>query len=122
MSWTRKICVPLAMHRPRVPPIPALASVLLLGSLTLAGCSQTDPYQRSGTWKPSGVNSANIASMVANPADLSRGRGETAGTVRSATTAVDRLWRGPAPAPTAAPSASGALLGGGARPGSEAPR
>ena len=115
MSWTRKIRVPLAMYR-----TPALAGILLLGSLALAGCSQTDPYQRSGTWKPSGVNTANIASMVANPADLSRGRGETTGTVRSATGAVTRMWQGP-PAPAAAPSASGALLGA-ARPGSEAPR
>ena len=109
------------MHRSGVPPIIALAGVLLLGSLTLAGCSQTDPYLRSGTWKPSGVNTANIASMVANPADLSRGRGETTGTVRSATTAVDRMWRGPPPAQGAAPGASGAALGA-ARPGAEAPR
>ena len=113
MSWTRKIRVPLAASR-----TPALAGVLLLGSLALAGCSQTDPYQRSGTWKPSGVNTSNIASMVANPADLARGRGETTGTVRSATGAVTRMWQGPPPAA----SASGALLGGGARPGGEAPR
>ena len=121
MSRTRRIRVLFAMQRPVVPPISALAGVLLLGSLALAGCSQTDPYQRSGIWKPSGVNESNIASMVANPADLSRGRSEPNGTVRTATTAVDRLWRGPAPAPAAAPSATGALPGG-ARPGSEAPR
>ena len=79
MSRTRKIRVPL---------------LFLAVGLALAGCSKYDPYERAGIWKPSGVNDANIAAMVADPADLTRGREKAGGTVRTATTAVERLWQG----------------------------
>ncbi len=109
MSRTRKIRV---------------LSAVLFGAMLASGCSYTDPYQRSGTWKPSRVNDANIAAQIANPADLSRGRGLSGGNVRVATTPVERMWRGPAAAPPAGGSAAGGLAGqlGGARPDSEAPR
>lgn len=80
MSRTRKM---------RVAPLALLA----LGG-ALAGCSATDPYERAGIWRPSGVNEANIAAQVANPADLVRGRGEAGGSVRGSSTAVERLWQG----------------------------
>jgi type IV pilus biogenesis protein CpaD/CtpE len=101
MSRTRAI---------RVPPTLLLAA-LLLAAVPLAGCSQTDPYERAGIWKPSGVNEANIAAMVANPADLSRGRGDPGAGTRTATGAVSRMWEGPAK-PAAAPGGIAALLSG----------
>jgi hypothetical protein len=67
---------------------------------TLSGCERLDPFHREGIWTPSGVNNANIAAQVANPADLARGRADSSGSVRSATTAVERLWQsGPAQRP-----------------------
>jgi len=106
MSRTRKIGVPSAM---------------LLGILALAGCSQTDPYERAGVWRPSDVNSANIAAQVANPADLVRGREDNRGSVRVPTAAVDRLWAG---TPTQRPQGGqgGRQGGGGERPSTEATR
>jgi type IV pilus biogenesis protein CpaD/CtpE len=101
MSRTRKIGVP---------------SALLLAALALAGCAQIDPFQREGIWKPSSANDANLAAMVANPADLSRGREDARGTIRTPTTAVDRLWAG---APAQRPAQSGGIV---VRPASEAPR
>ncbi len=86
MTRTRKIRVPSAVQ------LGTLA--LALATLGVGGCSQTDPYQRSGTWKPSGVNDANIAAQAANPADLTRGRAAPPGTMRTATTAVERMWQG----------------------------
>lgn len=44
-------------------------AVLLASCLGAGGC-QYDPWQREGTWTPTGVNEANLAAMVANPADL----------------------------------------------------
>lgn len=101
MSRTRKIGVP---------------SALLFATLALSGCAQLDPFQREGIWKPSGVNDANIAATVDNPADLARGREDARGTVRTPTIAVDRLWAG---APAQRPQqGSGFQL----RPATEAPR
>lgn len=45
------------------------ATVLLLG---LAGCID-DPFERPGTWQPSGVNERNLRAMIADPEDLERG-------------------------------------------------
>jgi len=100
---------------------------LALATLALGGCSMTDPYQREGTWKPLGVNDLNIAAQVANPADLTRGQTASTGTVRTATTPVERLWQG-APQQRNQGQAQGGAGGGGAGAttggarGGEAPR
>jgi len=39
----------------------------------LGGCSVFDPYQREGTWRPSGANNANLAAQIDRPSDLVRG-------------------------------------------------
>lgn len=78
---------------------------------TLAGCGYTDPYQREGVWRASSVNAANLAVMVANPADLTQGRGSTEPAVRSAIPPVERLWRGPQQAPSGLGAALGAVAG-----------
>lgn len=104
---------------PRTRKIRVLSTVLF-GTLLVAGCSQTDPYLRSGTWKPSGVNGANIAAQVANPTDLSRGRGEPGGGVRTATGAVETLWKGPVKTEAAPGGLPATMSGGGTQP--QAPR
>lgn len=59
----------------------------------LNGCAWSDPYQRSGMWHPTNVNAGNLAAMVADPWDLTRGRGDPSPGVRTSTDAVDRMWR-----------------------------
>lgn len=51
-----------------------LALVLGLVSLPLAGCTD-DPFERPGTWRPAGVNEANLRAQVTDPAVLERGVG-----------------------------------------------
>jgi type IV pilus biogenesis protein CpaD/CtpE len=70
-----------------------LASIACLsGCADLAGV--TDPYQRAGTWKPSGANEANLRAMVADPADLVHGRGDNVAMGQTAAVAVERLRAG----------------------------
>jgi hypothetical protein len=57
-----------------------------------AGCAAIDPYQRAGMWQPTGAVQANLAAMVADPADLTMGRGDSQTGHYQTTTAVDRLW------------------------------
>ncbi len=45
----------------------------------LAGCAATDPLLNPHLWHPSGVNEANIAAEVADPADLTHGRAAASG-------------------------------------------
>ena len=80
-------------------PLPRLGAVL--GLLLLSGCAATDPFHRPGAWRPEGVNQANIAAMLARPADLLRGRDAGGTDSPLATAAVTRLWEGP-PSPAAA--------------------
>lgn len=123
MSRTRKIRVLSRMSNATRLIGAKLAGVVLLGSLALAGCSQTDPFERSGTWKPFGANDANIATMAANPADLSRGQAVPTINNRTSAGAVTRLWQGPPPAgPNAAANAPAAAPPGGAPGGPQAPR
>jgi type IV pilus biogenesis protein CpaD/CtpE len=61
----------------------------------LAGCAVTDPMLNDRGWHPSGVNEANIAAEVVNPADLRNGRELTAGSDgEQAAAAVLRLRTG----------------------------
>lgn len=98
----------------RIRQIAVLAAFVLL-----AGCSKIDPYEREGVWRPSGANAANLAVMVANPADLAVGRGDPNPGIRTATTPVERMWRGPTTRENAGPAAPGG--GAGAGGGSQAP-
>ena len=99
-------------------PLPRLSAVL--GLLLLSGCAATDPFHRPGAWRPEGVNQANIAAMVARPADLLRGRDAGGTDSPLATAAVTRLWEG-APSPAAAATgASPAAASPAASPGGSA--
>lgn len=105
-----------------------LASVFL-APLCLAGCGDHS-YSSFGapySWHKTGVSDANLAAMVANPADLQHGRGSASADEEDsplATTAVTNLWAGkakPLPAvdsetaPTPGSTNSGS---GGSSPGS----
>jgi type IV pilus biogenesis protein CpaD/CtpE len=66
-------------------------ALLLPLLLALPGCTQTDPYQREGNWRPNGANAANLRAMVAVPADLTTAMpaGPADGTLAAA--ALNRL-------------------------------
>lgn len=84
-----------------------MRAALILSFLGSAGCADVDPYRRPGVWRPSGVNAANIASSVVQPADLVRGRGARHADGEQAASAVQRM-RDTAPherAPLASPGA-----------------
>ena len=66
------------------------SALLLSCCLGVGGCSY-DPWQREGTWTPSGVNDANLAAMVATPADLYGNAGSPFSRGSAAAPAVDRL-------------------------------
>ncbi len=55
------------------------------------GCTATDPLYASGRWYPGGVNAANLAAQVADPADLQHGRHATGSDALLAAAAVARL-------------------------------
>ena len=63
-------------------------------SLRAATAYLTDPYQRPGTYNPTGVNDANLRVMVANPHDLVEGTGTGASTGAEAAPPVARVLAG----------------------------
>ena len=78
--------------------------------LWLSGCAETEPYQKTGMWQPTGANALNLAAMVQNPADLVRGRGARGFDAREAGPPVQRLLSGnptPLPASSSQAGASG---------------
>jgi hypothetical protein len=65
-----------------------LALPLLLAS---AGCEIFDPYSREGSWRPTGANEQNLATMAARPAERVRGTGAEGAMGATAAGAIDRL-------------------------------
>jgi hypothetical protein len=64
----------------------ALSVLALLG-----GCAGLkDPYLRSGTYVPTGVNDENLRLMAVNPVDLQQGKGPPDTTGTNAVAAVTR--------------------------------
>jgi type IV pilus biogenesis protein CpaD/CtpE len=57
----------------------------------LAGCNTYDPQLRAGLWHPTHPSHTNTVLMVANPADLVRGRGVSGSDGQLAAAAIDRL-------------------------------
>ena len=67
-------------------------ALTITGLLVLvSGCHALEPYERHGSWHPTGTYDANIAIMAADPADLVRGRGATASDGHAAAVAIERL-------------------------------
>lgn len=86
---------------------------ILLVLLAATGCSLPDPFDRPGTWRPTGANEANLRVMVANPADLRRGEDSAPADGNTAAAAVDRLRQGRVkPLPESAISRVGGGSGG----------
>lgn len=58
----------------------------------LAGCgvAARDSWEDPGSWRSSGINQMNLQAMVANPNDLTAGRGDRGASGVLATTAVNR--------------------------------
>jgi hypothetical protein len=78
-----------------------LTAGLLILAPVLVGCTVppfSDPFDRPGTWQPTGVNDANIRAMAANPAHVQRGVGTSTELAAEAVPPVDRLFRGQRPA------------------------
>ena len=67
--------------------LPLLAALLTL----TAGCAPEYEWDRPGTWKPTGANDANLQAMVADPQDLSSGRGMLTNRASGPARAVTRL-------------------------------
>ena len=78
------------VHRPERRTNRHLAALALVLTPFLSACGY-DPALRPGTWLPSGVNDANLAAMVANPADLYGNPGSRLSRGSAAAPAVNRL-------------------------------
>jgi len=79
----------------------SLMAGLLILAPVLAGCTvppYSDPFDRPGTWQPTGVNEANLRVMAADPAHLQRGVGTNTALAAESVPPVDRLFRGQRPA------------------------
>jgi len=66
----------------------------LIAILACAGCDALDPALRDDVWRPTGANAGNIAAMVADPADLAKGRGSTVSDTKASSIAVEHIWEG----------------------------
>jgi type IV pilus biogenesis protein CpaD/CtpE len=62
--------------------------------LVLTGCTQNEPYERPGMWRPIEANDTNLRAMIADPADLDMGRAATTSRGDAAAAAVSRLRAG----------------------------
>ena len=69
--------------------------LMLAACLTtlVSGCDALEPFERPHTWHPTGANQANLAAMVADPIDLTRGQGTGGSVGIKAAAAIDRLRR-----------------------------
>lgn len=95
-----------------------MRSLVLLVPLVLAGCGGSfEPFNQPYTWHKTGVNDQNLTAMVANPADLQRGRQDQDPDSPVAIDAVTRLWNGkpkPLPANSSTSKSSGPTNASGA--------
>jgi hypothetical protein len=82
-------------------------AVVALLPLALSACIVPDESRASGPWSPQGLNAANLAAMVQNPADLSHGRSDTGPDRKLSAQAVTTLWANPTPALSHDASSSG---------------
>lgn len=92
-----------------------LIAGLLLIAPALAGCTVppwSDPFERPGTWRPTGANEANLRAMAQNPADLERGQAARGDLAAEGIPPIERLLAGqrrplPAVASNAGPGGGG---------------
>jgi uncharacterized membrane protein YgcG len=72
-------------------------AILVLAPLALSACIVPDASHADGAFRPQGLNAANLAAMVQDPADLSHGRGDAGPDRKLAAHAVTTLWQNPTP-------------------------
>ncbi len=90
----------------------------LLVAAALAGCDSFDPYDRPGTWRPTGANDANLRAMLVEPDEL------FVGTAEAGRMGILARWQWNACVPTACASSPATRLvrigvGGGGGPGGQ---
>jgi hypothetical protein len=87
---------------------------MLLGGLLVAASACTDdPFDRPGTWRPTGANDTNLRAMVADPADLGRGIGARTERGQAGSAPITALEAGERPAvPTTSLAPVGIITGG----------
>lgn len=66
----------------------ALPALILLA---LAGCDSFDPYEREGSWRPSGANDIALRAMLVEPDELFVGTSERGADGQRGGAAVERL-------------------------------
>lgn len=91
-----------------------LAILLGLVVLPLGACTE-DPFERPGTWRPAGINEANLRAQVTDPAVLERGVGAGTDRGQQGSMPITTLEAGKRPAvPTTRLTGVGGLGGGAA--------
>jgi hypothetical protein len=63
----------------------------VLLALALSACDSFDPYEREGSWRPSGANDANLRAMLVEPDELFVGTSERGSDGQMGGVAVERL-------------------------------
>jgi type IV pilus biogenesis protein CpaD/CtpE len=66
-------------------------ATLVLAIPALAGCTQVDPFNHAGSWRPGGANDRNLQAVLEDPRDLVMGRGASGADGQRAALAVERL-------------------------------
>lgn len=74
-----------------------LALLVGLAALPIAACTD-DPFERPGTWRPAGVNEANLRAQVVDPAMLERGVGASTDRGQQGSMPITTLQDGKRPA------------------------
>ncbi len=92
-------------------------AVIVLAPLALSACVVPDASKADGAWAPKGLNAANLAAMVVNPADLSHGRGDQGLDRKLGARAVNDLWSSPSPIASSGGGSAGGAQSGGAASG-----
>jgi len=91
-----------------------IVPALIGATLALAGCTQFDPYQRTGTWHTNNAINHNIAVELQNPSDMIRGESTPVITGGIAVKAISTIIKKPggSGAAGAGAGAGGAGAGG----------
>jgi uncharacterized membrane protein YgcG len=86
-------------------------AVITLAPLALSACIVPDASRAESPWSPQGVNAANLAAMVKDPADLSHGHGDKGPDRKLSAQAVTTLWENPSPSLPQSGASSGSGSG-----------
>ena len=94
-------------------------AIVVLGLLGTVSCTWRDPYRRDDVWKPTGANAANLAATIAEPRDLTHGRGSSGADAKVGVLSMERV-QSDRPKSLGDPTSSG-LSGAGGAAGGGAP-